>query len=344
MKFNEKLFELRRQKGYSQEELADKLNVARQTISKWESGTTTPDFDNLIKLSKIFDISIDEFVGNDYKKEIKQNKITSKKRKIILRILIALLIATFIYFSIIVIKRYTIVDKISKSLVYGYDEEGNEISEFEYSKSIIEFERMENKSYILEQTFCKENIMKTEHNSAAINPHLQSNDIVTTRIEYIDGSNYYDIDMINKTYTKEKFDVDKNYYYHQRTSKELNYLLFDEYNFDTFGIASVLNKLKISVDFQKNINKKYNETVYNKKYLNYSIDDGYEYNNGKDNINLTTTYHLDEEAFSISLIRYKYKDDSKVNLTVESYMWYQGKVEDGEVAMPDLTGFTLIEK
>ena len=63
--FSEKLYELRKEKRFSQEELAEKLNVARQTISKWENGTTNPDTNNLIELSKIFEISIDELVGND---------------------------------------------------------------------------------------------------------------------------------------------------------------------------------------------------------------------------------------------------------------------------------------
>ena len=63
MKFSEKLFELRRQKGMSQEDLADKLNVSRQTISKWETGSTTPEMEKLIEMSKLFEITIDELVG-----------------------------------------------------------------------------------------------------------------------------------------------------------------------------------------------------------------------------------------------------------------------------------------
>ena len=74
MKFNEKILELRKGKGYSQEELSFKLNVARQTISKWESGSTTPDMDNLIKLSKIFDISVDELIGKEISKEDRTNE------------------------------------------------------------------------------------------------------------------------------------------------------------------------------------------------------------------------------------------------------------------------------
>lgn len=85
MKFNEKLLDLRKQKGWSQEELGNELNVSRQTISKWEMGMTTPELENLVMLSKIFNISIDELVDNakesNYEGE-EQNIITRKKKKL----------------------------------------------------------------------------------------------------------------------------------------------------------------------------------------------------------------------------------------------------------------------
>lgn len=56
---------LRKKKGLSQEKLAEKINVTRQTISNWELGETAPNPEQLILLSKEFDISIDELVGND---------------------------------------------------------------------------------------------------------------------------------------------------------------------------------------------------------------------------------------------------------------------------------------
>ena len=58
-----RLAELRKQKGLSQEELADKLQVSRQAISKWERGEASPDTDNLIELAKIYEVSLDELVG-----------------------------------------------------------------------------------------------------------------------------------------------------------------------------------------------------------------------------------------------------------------------------------------
>ena len=64
MEFNNKLYELRKQKGFSQEELANRLNVSRQTVSKWEIGESTPDMEKLIAISDLFEISLDELVLN----------------------------------------------------------------------------------------------------------------------------------------------------------------------------------------------------------------------------------------------------------------------------------------
>ena len=67
MKIIEKLIYLRKNKNLSQEDLGNVLGVARQTISKWELGETTPEMDKLIKMSELFDISLDElktFVEN----------------------------------------------------------------------------------------------------------------------------------------------------------------------------------------------------------------------------------------------------------------------------------------
>ena len=62
MEFNNKLYDLRKKKGLSQEELANRLNVSRQTVSKWEVGDSTPDMEKLIAMSDLFGISLDELV------------------------------------------------------------------------------------------------------------------------------------------------------------------------------------------------------------------------------------------------------------------------------------------
>lgn len=59
MNFADKLLNLRNQYGYSQVELAEKLNVSRQAISKWELGITLPDTDKIIAISECFNVSTD---------------------------------------------------------------------------------------------------------------------------------------------------------------------------------------------------------------------------------------------------------------------------------------------
>ncbi len=62
MNFNEKLINLRKSKGLSQEELGAELKVSRQTISKWESCQSYPDFQRLVLLSDYFGLTLDELV------------------------------------------------------------------------------------------------------------------------------------------------------------------------------------------------------------------------------------------------------------------------------------------
>ncbi len=65
MEFNEKLQELRKQKGLTQEELAEVLFVSRTAISKWESGRGYPNIDSLKAISKFFGVTIDELLSGD---------------------------------------------------------------------------------------------------------------------------------------------------------------------------------------------------------------------------------------------------------------------------------------
>ena len=63
MKLCEKLYELRRAAGLSQEELAEKLNVSRQAVSKWENGAAQPELSKLVELSRLYGVSVDELLS-----------------------------------------------------------------------------------------------------------------------------------------------------------------------------------------------------------------------------------------------------------------------------------------
>lgn len=69
MTFSERLILLRKQKGFSQEQLGAEVGVTRQTVSKWELGETTPEMDKLIKLAELFGITLDELAGREEKEE-----------------------------------------------------------------------------------------------------------------------------------------------------------------------------------------------------------------------------------------------------------------------------------
>ena len=124
MNFNHNLYKLRKQKGLSQEELANCLNVSRQTISKWEVGDSTPDMEKLVAISELFEISLDALVmenastharadsaQSEIPNEQKKNLLTDENKQIAKRglkilaigfgiILLVDVISMIVYFSL----------------------------------------------------------------------------------------------------------------------------------------------------------------------------------------------------------------------------------------------------
>lgn len=75
---------LRKNKGLSQEELSVKLNVVRQTISKWESGLSVPDAEMLISISEVFETPVSEILGENIEEKEKNDiKVISEKLEVI---------------------------------------------------------------------------------------------------------------------------------------------------------------------------------------------------------------------------------------------------------------------
>ena len=81
MEFNEKLQELRKQKGLTQEELAEYLYVSRTAISKWESGRGYPNIDSLKAISKFFSVTIDELLSGEEIINIAQEDNRQKEKR-----------------------------------------------------------------------------------------------------------------------------------------------------------------------------------------------------------------------------------------------------------------------
>ena len=69
MRLSDKIVKLRKTNGWSQEELAEKLNVSRQAISRWEGATAQPDAANILQLSKLFGVTTDYLLNDEYESD-----------------------------------------------------------------------------------------------------------------------------------------------------------------------------------------------------------------------------------------------------------------------------------
>ena len=70
MDLRKKLIALRKGKGWSQEDFAEKMEISRQAISRWENGTALPDAQNILRISKLFNVTADYLLNDDYEGEM----------------------------------------------------------------------------------------------------------------------------------------------------------------------------------------------------------------------------------------------------------------------------------
>ena len=83
MNFNEKLIELRKAKGLSQDELGQRIGVSRQTISKWELAQSYPDFQRLVLLSDYFGMSLDVLMKDIDVQDVREKNLNDQKLSVI---------------------------------------------------------------------------------------------------------------------------------------------------------------------------------------------------------------------------------------------------------------------
>ena len=102
MNIGDKLVELRKKTGLSQEELAEKLNVTRQTISKWELNETSPNISQAKEISKLFNVSLDELTHNNISDILinKMNKNDKSLKVIMIFNIVMLVLLLFIFITI----------------------------------------------------------------------------------------------------------------------------------------------------------------------------------------------------------------------------------------------------
>lgn len=138
MSFGENLISLRKQMGWSQDDLANNLNLSRQAISKWENDTSKPDIDNVKKISKIFSVTIDDLLNNEVPKEkaVALDVKKQEKKERTITIVKLMIIAVIVLYVISVIYKFAslliIVNGVQKYanlsnyhyVITTYDENG----------------------------------------------------------------------------------------------------------------------------------------------------------------------------------------------------------------------------
>lgn len=337
MKFNERLLDLRKKNGWSQEELGYKLDVSRQTISKWESGQTTPELEKLRTLSKIFDISVDELISEEdivkkenTEKEKKKisNKTNSKTFKYIKGVLGLIFISIIIIYLIIVCKRVIIIRNIEKILIdtihqytYMNVEKHRYIEEdevFPSNSSLMNFQKYEKDGYYIEKADINE---KTSEKTENLDYYK-----ILDKNEW----KYIKVDHTNKTYFLNKF---KEPFKHQ--SALYNTKIMQEYqknyniNIETLDINDFIMALNLKIK----ISYVDNETM--KGYVLSDVEKLYHNH---------TEILVDYFHKTICLSKYIYEEGTKDTEVIERYRYkYDNYTILEEIQQPDLTEYTLTE-
>ncbi len=174
MNIGNTISELRKKNNMTQEELAEKLNVARQTISKWECNETSPSLEDASKLAKIFKVSLDELTGN---KNVLEEKVSNVERLagIIIKILKIIGVLIIIYFIFLVVGIFVFTafrDKTSE----------------EVTGSITCTLNNETETYQVREKDNKLEISKNASNIIDINSYNNGDDVLNAIINYYENN------------------------------------------------------------------------------------------------------------------------------------------------------------
>ena len=137
--FHENLKTMRKAKGYTQEELAIKLNVVRQTVSKWEKGLSVPDADVLCKIADVLDTDVSTLLGEEIVEETDKSAVAQQLAKISEQLamknqrsktiwkVVCIILFVILVFYILAIVVFSVIE--SENIVDNYSENMVEIEE-----------------------------------------------------------------------------------------------------------------------------------------------------------------------------------------------------------------------
>lgn len=315
--FGKNLMELRKKNGLSQEDLANKLNVTRQTVSKWELEQTSPSLKDLKNISDFFNISLDELTSNDINISTKEsiNQTNNIKLKTKKKYLILLPIIVLIIFFIILINRSYRILYIKKQIDLANISQNYYINKITMFENFTENKIIENyKLYFLNGKI-KLVTMDTTNNLLTIK-----------KIEIFDEKSYYCIDEINKSYYQLPID---EYYKNNKDSIlpiQKDPILNEIYKKFTLSSNKDLLNLIINTNF-KTINE---------------FNDYYTLTNLQNELENYITLQVSTKNNQIEYMNNTKLDNEYNNISIHAYLIKSNCVEDKDFKFPDLSKYTKI--
>lgn len=316
--FGKNLMELRKKNGLSQEDLANKLNVTRQTVSKWELEQTSPSLKDLKNIADFFNISLDELTSNDINISTKEsiNQTNNIKLKTKKKYLILLPIIVLIIFFIILINRSYRILYIKKQIDLANISQNYYINKITMFENFTENKIIENyKLYFLNGKI-KLVTMDTTNNLLTIK-----------KIEIFDDKSYYCIDEINKSYYQLPID---EYYKNNKDSIlpiQKDPILNEIYKKFTLSSNKDLLNLIINTNF-KTINE------FNDYYTITNIQ-----NELENYISLQTSTQINK----LEYINNVKLDNEYNNLTQHTYLIELNKIENKDFELPNLLEYQKLD-
>ena len=335
MDINERLYELRKNNNWSQEELAEKLNVSRQTVSKWESNKTIPELEKLVKLSEIYNISLDELIkgvtSEDISKENSNKKLSKLKlfikkhlKKIIVLSVIIIVVCVAIFF-INIARRFSIIYDFSKYYkerfeVIGETKSGT-VDEHIISRDLNSFkETFKRYSYYVSEDGSEKLLKITEHEEVDGYHDVKEKKILEeTYIDFKNVDENGQIDNVVKINKKTGAKEIINDYKFESPIYNATISLNHYYSF-ICAWDKVFSDKEMAYDFDNELLKVGNQYIW----TNQSI------NNSKDNV---SSYLNDIEVY-VSLENYK--EDIKEEREIKEYRIQNTLIPDKvQVILPE---------
>ncbi len=212
MSFGENLISLRKQMGWSQDDLANNLNLSRQAISKWENDTSKPDIDNVKKISKIFSVTIDDLLNNEVPKEkaVALDVKKEEKKERTITIVKLMIIAVIVLYVISVIYKFASL----LIIVNGVQKYAN-LSNYHYVITTYDENGLAEK----EECWFKDGVSKTENKIYEQNSEISK---VTNYIDYNNNLGYISNDDGEET------QINVNEYLNVHINYEKGYQLYSK--------------------------------------------------------------------------------------------------------------------